>query len=106
MASNLAVPLEGNDAIIHNVVAKLLYRDLSIAAYPFTTADPLTGFYYEGVHPLGYPTSKILLMLLLGDGDTPWHKPLTAAYFGYLLVAVGGDQDALPKPTSKKSKRR
>jgi len=89
MASNLAAPLDGHDAIVHTMVAKILYRDLSAAGYPFATADPFTGFYYEGVHPLGFPASKILLMLLLGDGDTPWHKPLTGAYFGYLLIAVG-----------------
>ena len=28
-------------------------------------------------------------VLLLGDIDTPWQKPLTSVYFGYLLVAVG-----------------
>lgn len=86
---NLAQPLTGNDAIVHTIVARTLARDLSTALYPFAAPDPTTGFLLEGVHPLGFPASKALFMIVLGDLDTPWHKPLTAAYFVMTLVLVG-----------------
>ena len=42
----------------------------------------------EGEHPLGLPASKLIFMLFTGDADTPWHKPLAAAYYAYLVIAV------------------
>lgn len=89
LIQNLSEPLTGNDAIVHTMVARIISRDMSAAAYPLATADPVTGFLLEGVHPLGFPASKAVFMILLGDLDTPWHKPLTTAYFVYLLLAVG-----------------
>lgn len=89
LVQNLSEPLTGNDAIVHTMVARIISRDMSAAAYPLATADPITGFLLEGVHPLGFPASKALFMILLGDIDTPWHKPLAAVYFIYLLLAVG-----------------
>lgn len=89
LLQNLSEPLTGNDAIVHTLVARIIARDMSAAAYPLATADPISGFLLEGVHPLGFPASKAIFMILLGDLDTPWHKPLTAIYFIYLLLAVG-----------------
>ena len=78
LVQNLSEPLTGNDAIVHTLIARIISRDMSAAAYPLATADPVTGFLLEGVHPLGFPASKAVFMILLGDIDTPWHKPLTA----------------------------
>ena len=89
LIQNLAHPLIDDDPIVHTVVAQHLMRDLSTARYPFADADLFTGFFLEGNHPLGFALSKTLLMLLIGDPDTPWHKPLTASYFIYLLIAIG-----------------
>ncbi|WID98760.1 hypothetical protein QO058_11225 [Bosea vestrisii] len=89
LVQNLSEPLTGNDSIVHTLIARIISRDLSAAAYPLATADRITGFLLEGVHPLGFPASKAVFMILLGDLDTPWHKPLTAVYFIYLLLAVG-----------------
>jgi Dolichyl-phosphate-mannose-protein mannosyltransferase len=88
LLQNTVMPLTANDPIVHTLIARVLARDLSAAAYPFANADVATGFFLEGVHPLGFPASKALFMIVLGDLDTPWHKPLTAAFFGYLLLNV------------------
>ena len=85
---NLAVPLIWNDPMVYTVTAQILFRDLSAALYPFAQADPQTGFSQDGGHPLGFIASKIPFMLFAGDADTPWHKPMAAAYFFYLVVAV------------------
>ena len=45
---NIAVPLNWHDPIHYTGVAKLLFRDLSAALYPFAEADPQTGHYLGG----------------------------------------------------------
>jgi hypothetical protein len=88
IVQNLVMPLTANDPIVHTIIARILARDLSAAAYPFATPDPVTGFFLEGIHPLGFPASKALFMIVLNDLDTPWHKPMTAVFFIYLMLAV------------------
>jgi len=76
---NLAVPLIWNDPMVYTVTAQILFRDLSAALYPFTQADPQTGFSQDGGHPLGFIASKIPFMLFTGDADTPWPAATSAS---------------------------
>ena len=89
MVYNLAQPLRAHDPIVHTYIAQLIYGDLSLSAYPFAEPHHRTGYLFEAVHPLGYPFSKLIFMVLTGNIDTPWHKPMAGAYFAYLIIATG-----------------
>jgi hypothetical protein len=88
----LFIPLIGHDPLEYAMDARLIHRDGSMAAYPFGTPDPATGFYAPSTHPAGY-ISLIVWSYMLAGSDASFGlghliAPVFALHTAALLWAL------------------
>lgn len=79
--SCLTLPLYANDPLEYAIVSKLIYQAKTTSVYPFTTAEPVTGFYASSSHPLAYHSLIVWGYMLQGSPDNLNFMKLIAPFY-------------------------
>ena len=91
------MPVTENDATQYATISRLIYAHKTLSIYPFVKADPQTGFYEIGAHPLGYNSMITWSYMLQGGAHqlglgklvSPAYVVYTALLLWYVLLGRG-----------------
>jgi len=80
------LPVEENDALEYALMAKIIYRDKTLALYPFLNADFKTGFQSSSSHPLGYIGLIVWDYIIQGNSKGVLLMRFVNPYYATLLL--------------------